>query len=120
MGNIRRLLLLSLFVAASAFGQSADQEVVSVVDSPDPVTPGATLTYTITPRNNGPDPATNGGINVNLPGQVTYQNTVAPAGFSCPPFGSNVACRGPTFAAGSTVVFTMTVQVASSLISLDR
>lgn len=117
MGNIRRLLVLSLFVAASAFGQSADQEVVSVVDAPDPVAPGATLTYTINLRNNGPDPATNGGINVNLPAQVTYQNTVAPAGFSCSAFGSNVSCTTPSFAAGSTVAFTMTVQVASSLIS---
>jgi uncharacterized repeat protein (TIGR01451 family) len=117
MGIIRRLLVLSLFVAASAFGQSADQEVVSVVDSPDPVTPGATLTYTITLRNNGPDPATNGGFNVSLPGQLTYQNTVAPAGFTCSALGSNVSCTAPSFAAGSTVVFTMTATVASSLIS---
>jgi uncharacterized repeat protein (TIGR01451 family) len=117
MGIIRRLLVLSLFVAASAFGQSADQEVVSVGDSPDPITPGATLTYTITLRNNGPDPATNGGFNVSLPSQLTYQNTVAPAGFTCASLGANVSCTNPSFAAGSTVVFTMTATVAASLIS---
>jgi uncharacterized repeat protein (TIGR01451 family) len=116
MTIFHRTLLVSLFVAASAFGQSADQEVVSVVDSPDPVAPGGTLTYTITLRNNGPDPATNGGINVNLPGGVTYQNTVAPAGFTCTPFGANVSCTTPSFAVG-TVVFTMTVVVDASLIS---
>jgi uncharacterized repeat protein (TIGR01451 family) len=116
MTIVHRTLLVYLFVAASAFGQSADQEVVSVVDSPDPVLPGGTLTYTITLRNNGPDPATNGGINVNLPGSVTYQNTVAPAGFSCTPFGSSVSCTTPSFAPG-TVVFTMTVLVDASLIS---
>jgi len=116
MTIFRRTLLVSLFVAASAFGQSADQEVVSVVDSPDPVLPGGTLTYTITLRNNGPDPAVNGGINVNLPGGVTYQNTVPPAGFTCTPFGSNVSCTTPSFAV-STVVFTMTVVVDASLIS---
>jgi len=119
MGFVRRVLFASfvVYVSLSALAQSADQEVVSVVDSPDPVVPGNVLTYTITLRNNGPDPATNGGINVNLPSAVTYQNTVAPAGFSCTPFGSNVSCTTPSFTAGSTVVFTMTVLVDASLLN---
>lgn len=119
MGIVRRVLfaLFVVCVSLSALAQSADQEVVSVVDSPDPVIPGNMLTYTITLRNNGPDPATNGGINVNLPLEVTYQNTVAPAGFTCTPFGSNVSCTTPSFAAGSTVVFTMTVLVNTSLLN---
>jgi large repetitive protein len=116
MGTIRRLVAVCLFAAGSAFAQSADQEVVSVVDAPDPVTPGATLTYTITLTNHGPDPATNGGFNTNMPGEVTYQNTVAPAGFTCSTFGAAVSCTNPSFAVG-TAVFTMNVQVLPSLIS---
>jgi large repetitive protein len=118
MPIFNRLLVVCLLAAAAPlFAQSADQEVVSAVDAPDPVVPGGTLTYTVTLRNNGPDPATNGGINVSFPLAVTYQNTVAPAGFTCGAFGANVSCTTPSFAAGSTVVFTMTVQVSPSLIS---
>jgi uncharacterized repeat protein (TIGR01451 family) len=117
MAKLQRVLVvLSLFLAPALFAQSADQEVVSVVDSPDPVTPGSTLTYTVTLRNNGPDPATNGGINVNLPLEVTYQSTIAPAGFTCGSFGAAVSCTNPSFAPG-TVVFTMTVQVAPHLVN---
>jgi len=118
MGFVHRVLFASFVVCVSlsALAQSADQEVVSVVDSPDPVVPGNVLTYTITARNNGPDPAVNGGINVNLPLAVTYQNTVVPAGFTCTPFGSNVSCTTPSFAVG-TAVFTMTVLVDASLLN---
>jgi uncharacterized repeat protein (TIGR01451 family) len=109
------LLALVLFPIA-ALAQSADQEVVSIADSPDPVVPGNTLTYTIVLNNNGPDPAVNGGINVNLPFQTTYQTTVVPAGFSCSAFGPNVSCTTPSFAVGS-VVFTMTVLVDPNLLN---
>ena len=79
------LCLLPVF----AFAQSADQEVVSVVDSPDPVVPGQNMTYTITLRNNGPDAATNGGVNVALANEVTHVSTVAPPGFTCQFLGNN-------------------------------
>jgi uncharacterized repeat protein (TIGR01451 family) len=115
MTIVRRAVLVFLLLPIAAFAQSADQEVVSVTDAPDPVAPGATLTYTITLRNNGPDPAVNGGINVNLPLAVTHQNTVTPAGFTCFFLGNNGSCTTPSFAAGSTVVFTMNVLVSDSL-----
>lgn len=105
---------LILYFSAQASAQSADQEVVSVVDSPDPVTPGNDLTYTITVRNNGPNSATNGGFNASLDGNLTYISTVAPAGFTCSAFGSSVSCTNPSFAPG-TVVFTMTVKLAQHL-----
>jgi uncharacterized repeat protein (TIGR01451 family) len=116
MTLLRRSIFVCLLLPAIAFAQSADQEVVSVVDSPDPITPGATLTYTITMTNHGPDPAVNGGFNTNLPGEVTYITTVNPPGFSCFTFGAAVSCINPSWAP-STVVFTMTVQVAPSLVS---
>lgn len=117
MLNVRRaLLVVCLALPLSALAQSADQEVVSVVDSPDPVVPGNTLTYTITLKNNGPDPAVNGGINVNLPLSVTYINTTTPAGFTCNTFGSALSCTTPSMAVG-TYVFDVHVTVAASLLN---
>ena len=112
----RSVLVFLVLVPVFAFAQSADQEVVSVVDAPDPVIPGQTLTYTITLTNHGPNAAVNGGINVSLPGEVTYQNTVVPAGFTCSTFGNSVTCSNPSFAPG-TVQFVMSVTVAPHLIN---
>jgi uncharacterized protein len=111
-----RALALLLF-AGAASGQSADQQVVSAIDSPDPVIPGQNITYTITMRNNGPDPATNGGLNVNLGGALTHVSSTAPAGFSCAAFGNNLSCTHPSFAAGTNAVFTIVANVPESLLN---
>ena len=115
MKNFRRLLFVLLLVPMGAFAQSADLEVVSVVDAPDPVTPGSTLSYTVTIRNNGPDAATNGGLNINLPGSVTHTTDVVPAGWSCLWAGANGTCSTPSFASGVTAVLTINVTVDASL-----
>jgi uncharacterized repeat protein (TIGR01451 family) len=116
MAKLQRVLaVLSLCLAPVLFAQSADQEVVSVVDSPDPVTPGSTLSYTVTIRNNGPNPATNGGLNINLPGGVTHTTDSVPAGWTCFWAGSNGTCNTPSFAAGTTEVITINVVVDASL-----
>ncbi|HYK05487.1 MAG TPA: IPTL-CTERM sorting domain-containing protein [Thermoanaerobaculia bacterium] len=115
MAKLQRVLaVLFLCLAPALFAQSADQEVVSVVDSPDPVTPGSTLTYTVTLRNNGPDPATNGGLNINLPGGVTHTTDVVPAGWTCFWAGANGTCNTASFAP-STVVLTINVTVEAYL-----
>lgn len=44
MAILRRVVFVCLLLPLVAFAQTADQEVVSAVDSPDPVTPGAVLT----------------------------------------------------------------------------
>jgi len=116
---------MRLFVAAglvcllsfSALAQSADQEVVSVVDAPDPVVPGNNVTYTVTMRNNGPDPATNGGVNILLSGATTTVSAMPPAGFICTPLGQIMSCTIPSFAAGTTAIFTIVVNVPSSLLA---
>lgn len=113
----RALPVIALLVCLPLFAQSADQAITSVTDSPDPVTPGQTLTYTVQMTNNGPDPAVNGGLNVNLPLAVTYQNATGPAGFTCSAFGSNVSCTNPSFASGASATFTITVVVSSALVS---
>jgi len=105
-----------LGLAAPAFGQSADQEVVSVVDSPDPVVPGGNITYTVTIRNNGPDAAANGGLNVNLSASLAYVSATPPAGYSCFALGNNLSCTAPSFAP-STAVITIVAQVPASLLN---
>jgi uncharacterized repeat protein (TIGR01451 family) len=117
---MRLLVLLALAACCATTpvlaGSSADQEVVSVVDSPDPIVPGQDLTYTVTVRNNGPNAAVNGGLNVNLGGGLTLQTTASPAGFTCTAFGSSLSCTNPSFAPG-TAVITLVARVDASLLN---
>ena len=91
---------------------------ITKTDSPDPVTAGADITYTITASNNGPDPATNASWSDTLPAGTTFVSLPAVAGWSCttPSVGSNgtVNCTNSTFAVGSSV-FTLTVAVDSAV-----
>lgn len=114
--RILMLALLSLF-ATGAMAQSADQEVVSVVDSADPVVPGQNVTYTIVMRNNGPDVATNGGLNINLGSALTFVSNSVPAGWQCFFAGNNASCTTPNFAAGTTATITLVTQMAPHLIN---
>jgi uncharacterized repeat protein (TIGR01451 family) len=111
------ILLGLLMLSGAAFGQSADQEVVSVVDSPDPATPGQSLTYTIVVRNNGPDAATNGGLNVNLDQALSLTSSNVPAGFTCYSFGNNISCTNPSFAAGTSATITLVTMVPPHLLN---
>ena len=111
------ILLGLLMLSGAAFGQSADQEVVSVVDSPDPATPGQSLTYTIVVRNNGPDAATNGGLNVNLDQALSLTSSNAPAGFTCYTSGNNISCIHPSLAAGSSATITLVAMVPPHLLN---
>ncbi|MEA2336602.1 MAG: hypothetical protein QOE82_609, partial [Thermoanaerobaculia bacterium] len=52
-------------------------------DTPDPVNSGATITYTQTITNNGPDAAANAKITESIGSGVTFQSIIAPAGWSC-------------------------------------
>ncbi len=110
------LLAVLALLSPEVRAQSADQEVVSVVDTPDPVLPGHNLTYTVTVRNNGPDAAFNGGINVNLDLNLSYVSASAPAGFTCFVSGNNISCINPSFGIG-TATISIVAKVADGLIS---
>lgn len=110
-------LLVTFSVTFSMFAQSADQEMLSATDSPDPVIPGNNITYTVQVRNNGPDPAVNGGLNMNISGSLTYVSATGPAGFSCFNLGNNASCTNPSFPAGTTATFTVTASVPASLLN---
>jgi uncharacterized repeat protein (TIGR01451 family) len=83
-------------------------------DSPDPVTVGNTLTYTITLTNAGPSSAASASLADTLPAGTTFLSLATPAGWSCttPPVGSagSVSCTIPSVAPGNAV-FTLKVKV---------
>jgi uncharacterized repeat protein (TIGR01451 family) len=109
--------VVAIFAAALAFGQSADVSVLKTAD-PEPVSAGATLTYTITVNSEGPDDAANVVLNDPLPPGVLFQSITSNAGWSCttPSAGTNgtVNCTTATFTPGS-VTFTVVTTVSSSV-----
>jgi uncharacterized repeat protein (TIGR01451 family) len=119
-----RVMTIRLLFAALAWlalvsavqAQTADQEVVSVTDAPDPVVPGQNVTYTVTLRNNGPDAAVNGGLNVNLANGLTHVSHTPPPGFACFVLGANMTCNTPSFAPG-TVQIAIVAQLEASLVN---
>ena len=84
-------------------------------DTPDPVAPGGTLTYTIFVTNAGPNPAANVIVTDDLPNGLDFVSATASAG-SCDHKGRKVTCNlgtvanpGPP-AANLTVTITTTVK----------
>src|SRR4029079_13174330 len=55
---------------------------VTKADSPDPVTAGANLTYTIVVTKNGPSPAANATLTDAIPANTTFVSLTAPAGWT--------------------------------------
>ncbi|MCB0035441.1 MAG: DUF11 domain-containing protein, partial [Anaerolineales bacterium] len=77
-------------------------------DSPDPVLPGATLTYTITVLNNGPYTATNVIVTDTLPSGLTA-NLVNTAGWLCAPqIGDALFCGLTSLSPSEVASYTIT------------
>jgi uncharacterized repeat protein (TIGR01451 family) len=86
----------------------ADLEI-SKDDSPDPVTVGDNLTYTITVTNNGPDAAANVVVTDTLPSGVTFVS----ASPGCVHAAGVVTCNLGTIAVGDSVTITIVVTVTA-------
>src|SRR6185295_2031212 len=88
---------------------------VTKSDSPDPVTAGQNLTYTINFTNNGPDPANAVTVTDPLLANTTFVSASAPAGWTTtwPSIGSTgtVTFSKATVASGATAMFTIAVNV---------
>jgi uncharacterized repeat protein (TIGR01451 family) len=89
---------------------TADLSVTKTA-SPDPVTTGDDLTYTVTVTNNGPDPATSVTVTDNLPPETTFVSCSSTGGGVCGGSGNN---RTVTFAllpsgASETITFVANV-----------
>jgi uncharacterized repeat protein (TIGR01451 family) len=80
---------------------------ISKADSPDPVTVGNNLTYTITVTNNGPSPATGVNISDPLPAGETFVS-VTPSQGSCTGT-SAITCALGSLANGSSATVTLVV-----------
>jgi uncharacterized repeat protein (TIGR01451 family) len=97
---------------------SADVQVTKV-DTPDPVTAGTNLTYTITVTNAGPSSAATVALADTVPTGTTFVSLASPGGWSCttPAVGGTGAinCSIATLAAGGNAVFTLVVAVNPSL-----
>jgi uncharacterized repeat protein (TIGR01451 family) len=95
---------------------------LTVTDSPDPVFPDGTITYTVTVGNNGPDTATGVSFNVFNNGSLSFQSATVPAGWTCTLPAVNATptftCTRPSFAAGSDV-FTIVVQATDEVIGIN-
>jgi uncharacterized repeat protein (TIGR01451 family) len=88
--------------------EQADLEI-SKVDSPDPVTVGDNLTYTITVINLGPDAATNVVVTDTLPSGVTFVS----ASSGCVHSAGVVTCNLGDIPAGGSVTITIVVTVTA-------
>jgi uncharacterized repeat protein (TIGR01451 family)/CSLREA domain-containing protein len=88
--------------------EQADLEI-SKADSPDPVTVGDNLTYTITVTNRGPDAATNVVVTDTLPSGVTFVS----ASPGCVHSAGVVTCNLGNIPAGGSVTITIVVTVTA-------
>jgi uncharacterized repeat protein (TIGR01451 family) len=88
--------------------EQADLEI-SKADSPDPVTVGDNLTYTITVTNNGPDAAANVVVTDTLPSGVTFVS----ASPGCVHAAGVVTCNLGNIPAGGSVTITIVVTVTA-------
>ncbi|WP_191621224.1 DUF11 domain-containing protein [Marinihelvus fidelis] len=87
---------------------SSSDLAVSTVASPDPVTVGEVLTYTITVTNGGPDEAPDVNLSDLLADDVTFQS-VSPSQGSCQHSNGTVSCTLGALASGGSATITVTV-----------
>jgi len=93
---------------------SADLSI-NKLDSPDPVMPGSTLTYTITLTNTGPDRAESVILTDNLPAEVTFISCSSTGAGVCAGTGNNRTVTFSSLAAGEVVSVTLVTMVSSSV-----
>lgn len=102
--------------AGANYGCAVADLAVTNTDTPDPVTPGANITYTQTLTNNGPNPADQPVFTTSVPASATFVSMTPPAGWSCttPAVGGTglVSCTATAgvIASGASVNFSFVVQ----------
>jgi len=88
---------------------------VTLTDSPDPVAPGANLSYTATVTNAGPSAADGASFSIQTASFTTFASFTPPAGWVCttpqPGGWAPVGCSLPSLAVGAPQVFTLVVTV---------
>jgi uncharacterized repeat protein (TIGR01451 family) len=99
-----------------ANANSADMAITKT-GSPNPVTQGTPLTYTLTVTNNGPATATTVTVTDTLPSSLTYLSTTSTVG-TCSEAGGTVTCQLGTMADAATATISiLTIPEQSGIIS---
>jgi CSLREA domain-containing protein/uncharacterized repeat protein (TIGR01451 family) len=83
--------------------------------SPNPVTVGSNITFTLTAINNGPDAVTSAVVTDNLPASVAFVSCNATNSGLCGGSGNNRLITFPTLAAGATATITIVAKVDCAL-----
>lgn len=83
--------------------------------SPDPVTTGDDLTYTVTVTNNGPDPATSVTVTDNLPAETTFVSCSSTGEGVCGGSGNNRTVTFALLPSGPSETITFVVNVNCSV-----
>ena len=94
---------------------TAADESITVSATPNPVSAGGMITYTVMVTNNGPAAAVQPVMTLPIVGPSTFQSVTAPAGWNCynPGVGNSgsVVCRLASLAAGGSATFTIVTAV---------
>jgi uncharacterized repeat protein (TIGR01451 family) len=98
----------------ASVGSTADMAVTDA-GSPNPVTAGSNITYTVVATNNGPSAADNATLVVPIPANTTFVSATTPAGWSCltpnPNNTGNVVCTNAGMVGLTSASFTIVVKV---------
>src|SRR6266496_6584567 len=89
---------------------------ITKTDSPDPVTTGSDLTYTVTVTNNGPDTATSVTVTDNLPPETTFVSCSSTGGGVCGGSGNNRTVTFTSLASGQSETITLVASVNCSVV----
>jgi uncharacterized repeat protein (TIGR01451 family)/CSLREA domain-containing protein len=87
--------------------------IVTQTDSPDPVSPGGSLSYTVTVKNAGPHRAFNVSLTDKLPTGVTYTGAT---GATCNETNGTVTCGLGTILSGASISVTLNLTVGPTTI----
>jgi uncharacterized repeat protein (TIGR01451 family) len=103
--------VMAVAIAGTAVGGPVDPADLSLTkaDDPDPVTEGDVLTYTLTIRNEGPDPATAVRVEDDLPPNVDFVGANASVG-TCEQQGGRVLCELGELAVGAEETVTIRIR----------
>lgn len=111
----------SASVTATVIAAGAADVAITIVNRPDPVSPGENYTYTVVASNNGPPTAANISVSIPLPAGTNFQSLPVPVGWACvtPAVGSGgtITCTKASLAASASATFLPVVQVNNTTVA---